>query len=179
MWQVVGGALLALQLVLSPSPGHAQVEEIPPNSVPPEGMKASGEPGIITLGTPKRTVDLILGPSRSGWTINCLNRSMFTYADDIRVIFVDGNAVSAGPCNFGGDASSDKGVTMEINGRKVFFDAMILRGVPLEGPIGEMKRDAEACYYMGPPCHTNRLHFPPRILNWWPAYSPYSKTRQF
>lgn len=141
---------------------------------------ASRESNVIGFTTTKRTVDSILGPARSGWMVNPLCRSMYLYGDNIKIIYLDGCVLSVTlPCNCATDAQSNPNPSVEANGRRVYFDPLVLRGIPIEGPIGEAKRDAEACFYMTQPLHTMGTHMPPRATNWWQPFAPMSRTRQF
>lgn len=147
IWRVAQYSLLALLTTLLPASICAQ-EKLP---LPPADIEAGASRGvsIVTLGTTKAKVDSLLGTPRMGWTINCLCRSMFTYPDGTKIIFVDERVISASP-NGLAEGSPATGYVVEHEGRKVLFEPMILRGVPMDGPIGEVKRAAEECFFMAP-----------------------------
>lgn len=140
-------ALLTLLPALLPLSICAQEKQ----PLPPADMEAAGKRpiAVVTLGTTKAKVDSLLGAPRMGWTINCLCRSMFTYPDGTKIIFVDERVISASP-NGLAEGSPATGYVVEHDGRKVLFEPMILRGVPMDGPIGEIKRNVEECFFMVP-----------------------------
>jgi hypothetical protein len=149
---VLYGAVLALLAALLPSASHAQEKLPPPRTAPPDEKAAveDHKVSVVTLGTTKEKVDSLLGTPRSGWDINCLCRSVYIYTDGTKVFFLDGCAISACP-NGLAVGSPGHGYVVEKDGRRVFFEPLILRGVHLDGPMGEMKHQVEDCFFFGPP----------------------------
>ncbi len=145
------GLVLAVVAVI-PTAGRAQpVGPYPKKPAAVEkGAKGDFQVSIVTLGTPKDVVDSYLGTPRSGWTINSLCRSMYTYRDGTKIIFVDGRAISACP-NGLAQGGPDQGFIVEREGRKVFFEPIVLKGVPLDGPHGELKHQVEASFPFSQP----------------------------
>jgi hypothetical protein len=159
-WRLAGGVLLALLTALLPSSSHAQEVPLPlvrasagERPAVPIGEKdkaGARRVSVVTLGTTKERVDSYLGAPRSGWTILCLCRSMYDYPDGTQVIFVDGRAVSASP-NGLAEGSPKRGYVVEHDGRHIFFEPMVLRGVLMDGPMGAVKRQVEECFFFAPP----------------------------
>jgi hypothetical protein len=109
-------------------------------------------PGVITLGTPKARVDLLLGPPLVGSTIYCLGWSSYAYADGTKILFAGGQVISVTPSGLAvGDPAH--GFTVEHAGRQVYLEPMALCGVDIPGPLGDVKRHAEACFLFAPPNH--------------------------
>jgi hypothetical protein len=89
---------------------------------------------VITLGTSKEKVDILLGPPVSGQVINCLRRATYSYSDGTKITLVNGEVISATP---GGlvKAIPEQGYAIEHEGKKVVIDLLILRGTPIPGPL--------------------------------------------
>jgi hypothetical protein len=146
----VRGALAGL-LALLPSLARAEERPPAPGAAPPDHRAFASVPvtGAITLGTSERAAEAMLGRPRSRSTIYCLGRSMFTYEDGTTIVFVDGHAISAVP---GGAAvgAPGQGHGSTTPTRLVFFDPAVLRGTPVDGPVGETKRLVEECFIYAP-----------------------------
>jgi hypothetical protein len=142
---IAGNGLLLVILVSVPCSAGQKVHEQP---------KPAAGPGdnSITLGTTKERVDQLLGEPQIGWTINCLARSMYTYPDGSKVVFAEGRAISALP-NGLAKGSPAEGLTVEHSGRQIFFEPIVISGVPVDGPTGDVKHQVEECFYMLPPFH--------------------------
>src|SRR5262245_12140382 len=89
---------VAAWIVLSQLAASAASGQEPP---PPDGGQpppaATAPTDIITRGTTRERVRLLLGIPRTGSEIVCLGRVMNVYQDGTKIIFVHGKAVSAIP----------------------------------------------------------------------------------
>jgi hypothetical protein len=115
----------------------------------PAGDKAPSSASVgnvVTLGTTKEKVDAMLGTPRTAWTINSLRRSFITYQDGTKIIVVDGRVISAVP-NGLAVGSPAQGFIVERQGKEIFFEPMVLCGVNLDGPMGDLKRQVEECFF--------------------------------
>jgi hypothetical protein len=143
----------------------------PAPSIP--GKTAANPPatGIITLGTSKEKVDLLLGSPKSGSIIPCLNRSMYSYGGGTLISFAGTRVISAIPGGLA-EGNPGQGYTIEYQGRQVLIDPIVLDGACIEGPLGELKREIEERPFFAAPLHTTGncapppyqppcLHFPP------------------
>jgi hypothetical protein len=138
-------------------PASAQAQEWRPGaSAPPNRGKTVANPpstGVITLGTSKEMVDLLLGSPKSGSIIPCLNRSMYSYGGGTLITFAGTRVISVIP---GGLAAGNpgQGYTIEQQGRQVFIEPIVLSGVCIEGPLGELKREIEERPFFAAPVPT-------------------------
>jgi hypothetical protein len=154
-------ALLVLLATLSAT--AQEKRDLPP----PAKARANPTPiDVITLGTTKERADSFLGAPQMGAFIPSLGRSTFTYKDGTQIIFVCGRAISVTP---GGLAEGDPaaGYTVVHERRQVLFEPIVLRGVPLDGPLGATKWQVEDCFYFAaqdyavPPCCFPPPYVPP------------------
>lgn len=161
---------------------NAQEKKSLPSTLPtPEkGIITIPTADIITLGTSKENVDLLLGPPTSGQVINCLGRATYSYADGTKITLVYGGVVSATP---GGlvKKTPEQGYVIERDGRRVVLDPLVLLGVGISGPLGDVKRQVEERFDFGPPgapCQCG-LYTPPPYRSPPPEFIPLKHIRLY